>query len=260
MPIACHSGVTLPPSDKFWNDYYPPNGWKCRCYVVPKMAAEVSVSEQSQHEIAERYMETADWKNAEAQHWNINRAKQGLVFDANQMYIRKFPNNAATYMDKVRPGQWGLENSIKKLQQQATETAAVYNGTAEEFWEAHKQLVDGKEFLVVKDYNGREWKMDRRIFDAHTSNIIKKRAFRTKYLDNIFDVAQHPDEVWLGRTSDDIGNDIKVLENYILIKHYHNQSIAVVFNSNGNDMIFKTWYPVNDKKVRSGLLLKRKKQ
>ena len=77
------------------------NGWKCRCYVVPKMAAEVNVSDQ-----------------------------------------------------------WGLENSIKKLQQQATETAAVYNGTAEEFWEAHKQLIDGREFLVVKDYNGREWKMD----------------------------------------------------------------------------------------------------
>lgn len=27
-------GVTLPIDDSFWADYYPPNGWKCRCNVV----------------------------------------------------------------------------------------------------------------------------------------------------------------------------------------------------------------------------------
>ena len=27
-------GITLPPSSKFWNDYFPPNGWNCRCTVV----------------------------------------------------------------------------------------------------------------------------------------------------------------------------------------------------------------------------------
>lgn len=27
-------GVTLPMDDSFWADYYPPNGWNCRCTVV----------------------------------------------------------------------------------------------------------------------------------------------------------------------------------------------------------------------------------
>lgn len=31
---AALNGVTLPPSDSFWTDYYPPNGWNCRCTVV----------------------------------------------------------------------------------------------------------------------------------------------------------------------------------------------------------------------------------
>ena len=31
---AALHGVTLPPSDTFWEEYYPPNGWNCRCNVV----------------------------------------------------------------------------------------------------------------------------------------------------------------------------------------------------------------------------------
>lgn len=27
-------GITLPSSDPFWESYYPPNGWRCRCDVV----------------------------------------------------------------------------------------------------------------------------------------------------------------------------------------------------------------------------------
>lgn len=27
-------GITLPPSDSFWNMYYTPNGWRCRCVAV----------------------------------------------------------------------------------------------------------------------------------------------------------------------------------------------------------------------------------
>lgn len=31
---AALNGVTLPQSDPFWEEYYPPNGWNCRCTVV----------------------------------------------------------------------------------------------------------------------------------------------------------------------------------------------------------------------------------
>lgn len=31
---AAMHGITLPPSDPFWDNYFPPNGWGCRCTVV----------------------------------------------------------------------------------------------------------------------------------------------------------------------------------------------------------------------------------
>lgn len=31
---AALNGVTLPIGDSFWSEYYPPNGWNCRCNVV----------------------------------------------------------------------------------------------------------------------------------------------------------------------------------------------------------------------------------
>lgn len=31
---AALHGVTLPMSDPFWEEYYPPNGWNCRCTAV----------------------------------------------------------------------------------------------------------------------------------------------------------------------------------------------------------------------------------
>ena len=32
---AAQEGVTLPKEDPFWSVWYPPNGWSCRCSVIP---------------------------------------------------------------------------------------------------------------------------------------------------------------------------------------------------------------------------------
>lgn len=43
-------GVTLPIDDEFWNEYYPPNGWNCRCNIIqtagPERKATVVLSEE----------------------------------------------------------------------------------------------------------------------------------------------------------------------------------------------------------------------
>jgi SPP1 gp7 family putative phage head morphogenesis protein len=32
---AALEGVTLPKGDPFWQRFYPPNGWNCRCQAIP---------------------------------------------------------------------------------------------------------------------------------------------------------------------------------------------------------------------------------
>lgn len=42
---AALDGVTLPPSDKFWDNYLPPNGWNCRCQVVQVLREDFPLSD-----------------------------------------------------------------------------------------------------------------------------------------------------------------------------------------------------------------------
>lgn len=37
---AVLDGVTLPKDDPFWQRFYPPNGWSCRCAAIPLFSKE----------------------------------------------------------------------------------------------------------------------------------------------------------------------------------------------------------------------------
>ena len=62
---ASMDGITLPMDDPFWEEYYPPNGWNCRCTVVQVRSS--------------RYPATPE---EEAQ----NRAKEALKGDRTGMF------------------------------------------------------------------------------------------------------------------------------------------------------------------------------
>ena len=84
---AALNGITLPPSDSFWDTYYPPNGWNCRCTVVQVLKER---SEQTPHEEAMERGQEAMGNEKTAKMFAFNPGKQEKAFpDYNPYTISK---------------------------------------------------------------------------------------------------------------------------------------------------------------------------
>ena len=252
-------GVILPIEDPRWQKIMPPNGWNCRCYIVPKMAHEAAdLDMEEMRAQCDGYLDSNEWKRCEAQGFGINRADVAEVFTADQMYIRKFPDMSSKTLEQITPREWGVGESIDTLKREAESEVPKYEGSAEAWFEANKVVEAGTELLKVKDYAGRVWQMAKKAFTIHSTDMVKKRRFRTEFLDAIREVAAAPDEVWLARERKDRINKVKAIDNYVMIKYYKDEAIAVAGKVDKSKLTLKSWYVLKDKNARRGLLIKKR--
>ena len=236
----------------------PPNGWNCRCYITPRMRHEaVELDIEGMRAQCDEYLESPEWKRCETQGFGINRANEAAVFTENQMYIRNFTDMPDKTIEQITPEEWGVEGSIDVLKDEAKKEVPKYKGSPEEWFDANKVIEAGMELLKVKDYVGRVWQMTKKAFTAHSTDIVKKRAFRTEFLNTIREVADAPDEVWLGRDRKDRNTHVRAVNNYIMIKYYKDEAIAVIGKVERAKLMLKSWYVLRDKNVRRGLLIKK---
>ena len=83
---AALDGVTLPMSDTFWETYYPPNGWNCRCTVVQVRKQKYPATEHS--EAMSRGEEAMNGERYNI--FRFNSGKQGKTMpDYNPYTIRR---------------------------------------------------------------------------------------------------------------------------------------------------------------------------
>ena len=83
---AALNGVTLPPSDPFWDEYYPPNGWNCRCTVVQVLKDKYPETPRAEAYTRGRQALAKDTKGM----FRFNSGKQGKTFpDYNPYTISK---------------------------------------------------------------------------------------------------------------------------------------------------------------------------
>ncbi len=254
---AALDDLLLPFNDPQWNDIYPPNGWNCRCYVVPRLKSEAEDTDFGlERSKVNSYMQTPEWQSLKAQGWGVNRAKTGEVFTENQFYIRKFKNNAASYLDKLTYEKWGLK-SAEKMREQASEAIKKYEGTAADWWKDQKKLND--HISILTDYAGRKIALDKDTFDKHTTG---KRKSRVSYLNALIQTIDNPDEVWINT-----GNKTKKYDQMVLLKYYKYETIVVI-EGLGDDLglTIDTWFPLAEQKkkivnnYRRGLLIKNPEQ
>jgi len=87
---AALEGITLPPSDKFWNEYYPPNGWNCRCTAVQVLRDKYPRSDSDAACEAGERATTQIGKNGEnkAAMFRFNPGKAEKVFPPKHPYFK----------------------------------------------------------------------------------------------------------------------------------------------------------------------------
>ena len=99
---AALEGITLPPSDKFWNDYYPPNGWNCRCTAVQVLKDKYPTSDSDKACAAGERATTQIGRNGrnKAAMFRFNPGKAGKVFPPKHPYY-KAPEEAKKQVNAI---------------------------------------------------------------------------------------------------------------------------------------------------------------
>ena len=224
-------GVILPANDPRWDKIWPPNGWKCRCYIVPRLAGEVEgIDLATMRARVDAVLELPEWKAAAAQGFGINRAKSPELFTKNQMYLKKFPGMASKQLNDVNYHTYGLD-SYEAARKKATSAIQKYNNTLEAFL---KGLPKDNELNYFTDYNGRKV-----IFDAKDwlAGHKGKEAARALYLLSMQETLAIPDEVWLNGDN---------LNQFVFLKYYTDEVMAVIAQIENESYRIKTWFPVTE--------------
>lgn len=85
---AVLNGICLPKDDDFWTEYYPPNGWRCRCVAVEVLARENTLSDSKKaKELGEKATThiAPNGKN-KLQMFRFNPGAERKVFPPNNAY------------------------------------------------------------------------------------------------------------------------------------------------------------------------------
>ncbi len=237
-------GLVLPVEDPLWDQIWPPNGWKCRCWVAGVMAGEVDgqfVNESRQKVTG--YFNTNDWEVAKKSGFGVNRAASPNIFNENQMYIRKFPNQASKLLKDINYHTYGLK-SYEAGRKAATTKLPVYNGTADDF-------VSG-----LKEQNGRRFISD---YKERLIEFDMKAKGDVQLMKAIGEALKNPEEIWINAQGK------KVFDQFVFLKYFTDKVMIVTAEVKGGKVYkikrFMVAKETGEKyKYRHGLLIKKPKQ
>lgn len=255
-------GLILPYNDPRWDKLFPPNGWNCRCFIVPRMASEFSKSRiAAMRKRADKYFKSKEFKFNQAQGWGVNRGKISEIFTANQQYVTKQPGKAARLLNSLKASDYGLP-SYSNARKVATANLPEYSGKPSQFYASleviNSPLQGGKGGVsVLRDYNNRPLELEAKNFETHTTG---KKASRVKQLEAMRQTMKEPDEVWINGQQES-----RDLNDLVYIKYYQDKAMIVIGDIRKSQASsVSTWFTLTEKKrviekYRRGILIKSNK-
>lgn len=233
-------GIVQQKNSTFWNSYYPPNGWNCRCTVVPADAPKKPMPEQDAKDVAYKKVN---------EKFMYNPGQQQLIFRGDHPYYsiaKNAYNKSGRFIsiDEIKLDalqHYGLK-PVQKILKKDNLPAPLHVDTETDFlaWWATNANADGN--IVINE------KHHVNIFFSkkHFRDYISGRDGRHTYAVNLFDIVENADEVWYNNKS------------WYYLKYFNDGLYAVICEKKNEQIIGKNMYKLmekNYKNFRKGILL-----
>jgi SPP1 gp7 family putative phage head morphogenesis protein len=229
--------TTLPMNDPFWNKYYPPNDWNCRCTVI-QMDADAKLSDAKE---AGKLAKT-DAKVPPL--FQNNVGKSNVIFKDDHPYFQ----NAAGQVKDLNYKSYGLDSidelkASKLASADALDTIAQYDQWA-------KELKGDDDVATLPDNDGLPVMIDDDAF-AHVRKNTDGMHWQTS--NNLPDLLSDPDESYVLP-----GNEQKTW-----MKKYNDRVVLGVATLTQDGWSMDSWYEWNGKpesgnNLRKGILVAKK--
>lgn len=247
-------GIILPVDDPFWNSYYPPNGYRCRCTTRKRTDREYDRRLQSGTPPPDSEEAQQRAGKVVAKPFRHNVGKSEIFERDGHPYFKANKDAKALQLSAVK--NYGMKpvkdiyHDVKKLSSYKGSIKDVeefndlwqslitkYNGTADGF-----TIVDRKNNISA-------------FFDEQLRQKIINRE-RFDFFDEIESILKKPDEVWATRqSSKTFGEELF----NVYIKYYEDNPIVIFINMDGRvDSLYKLDSMAQCEQYRIGLL-KRKR-
>jgi SPP1 gp7 family putative phage head morphogenesis protein len=241
------NGIVLPADDPFWSQYYPPNGWRCRCTVKPFTDAQL---EKQNLRPADSNMATQAAENeVKDSYWKHNTGMTELFNRQGTVYFKAMPDEGKKQLSAVK--NYGMP-SVERIYESFGDKFLPVQGFErktdfKEFWDKMAGTKDG---IKLQDSTGIVLSFSKslyqQIIDQGHWNMAKSALA----------LLRNANEVW--DSLDYVGENLKACRTYI--GYYQDQPIVLLADKKGMVQTFYQWDKphVELEKLRTGLLIKRK--
>lgn len=249
-------GLVYPLDDPFWDMYYPPNGWRCRC-TARKCTGREYANKVKNYRGREK---TPLPSSGEAQRmagkvvakpFRHNVGKSKIVFEDGHPYFKANADAKALQLSAVK--NYGMK-PVKEIYTNSRNLSAYKREIRSE--EDYREY-----WRVLESHHGKEGEgftlVDRKnnisaLFDSTLKEKLFQRG-RFDYFDEVIEVFHAPDEIWATRqASPKFGDELF----NVYVKYYEDVPIVLLVNMDGRvDSFYKWEKDTGDfEKFRVGLL------